>query len=73
MTDNKVYLTTEKRSLWVLQAGRKCRVLAEIDLPYGMSVSPVAADGNLYVATHHNLYKITAGAAGSASRDRSES
>ncbi|KPJ75875.1 MAG: hypothetical protein AMS14_02910 [Planctomycetes bacterium DG_20] len=58
VADGKVYVTTEKRTLWVFQAGRQKRVLATVKLPYKTSASPVAANGVLYIASHRRFYAV---------------
>jgi len=56
VADGKVYVTTTAGRVWVLAAGRKKRVLAEVRMPGRIYASPVAANGRLYIATERNLF-----------------
>jgi outer membrane protein assembly factor BamB len=57
--DGKVYLGTEKKKLWVFQAGKKKKILNRISLLEKMSNTPITANGILYVATGRYLYAVT--------------
>jgi len=58
VADGKVYYGTDRRDLWVLAAGRTKKVLAHIDLGAGMSNTPAAAAGRLYIASDGTLYAV---------------
>ena len=60
--DGKVYLGTEKKELWVFQAGREKKILNRIRLLEKMSNTPITAGGILYLATGRYLYAVTADA-----------
>jgi outer membrane protein assembly factor BamB len=60
VADGKVYLGT-KKSLQVLAAGRKEKLLGEIHLGSPIMCTPVAANGVLYVASQKYLWAVQAG------------
>ena len=57
---SKVYFATRRGELLTFSASREKRLLAEVNLGAGVSATPVAANGTLYVATMTHLYAITA-------------
>jgi outer membrane protein assembly factor BamB len=61
VADGKVYVGS-KKSLQVLAAGRKEKLLAEIHLGSPIMCTPVAANGVLYVASQKYLWAVKAGA-----------
>ncbi|MBT3198834.1 MAG: PQQ-binding-like beta-propeller repeat protein [Phycisphaerales bacterium] len=58
--DGKVFLGTENSELWVLQTGKKKKVLNKIKLLEKMANTPTVANGVLYIATGRYLYAISA-------------
>jgi outer membrane protein assembly factor BamB len=58
VVDNKVFLGTEKRDFWILQAGRKKRILNRIRFPDRIYNTPVIAKGVMYIATERYLYAV---------------
>ena len=50
VADGKVYLGTQRGELWIVVAGRQLKVLSRNRLPGGISCSPIAANGTLFVA-----------------------
>ena len=61
VADGKVYLGTEKGDLWVLAAGKECKVLSRIRMGCPVYATPIVADGVLYVASQKRLYAVQAG------------
>jgi outer membrane protein assembly factor BamB len=57
VADGKVYAGTENNLLWVLKAGKDKRVLSRIRLK-SAPITPVAADGVLYIPTQQSLTAI---------------
>ncbi len=57
VADEKVYLPTEKH-LNVLAAGTKPKLLSQIDLGAPSWVTPVAANGTLYIASRNRLWAV---------------
>jgi len=62
LADGKVYVTTRGRRVWVLAAGRRKKVLGEVQLDSPIHASPIAANGRLYIATEKYLYAVEQGA-----------
>jgi outer membrane protein assembly factor BamB len=58
VADNKVYLGTGTRKLWVLKPGKRLEVISEIPMRDPVLSSPVAANGVLYVMTNKHLYAV---------------
>ncbi len=56
--DGKVYIGTENRDFWILQAGKEKKVLAKIRLKQPMYTTPIAANGVLFFATQKYLYAL---------------
>jgi outer membrane protein assembly factor BamB len=61
VADGKVYLGTEKGDLWVLAAGKECKVLSRIRMGCPVYATPIVADGVLYIASQKRLYAVQAG------------
>lgn len=57
VADGKIYLPTEK-GLHILAAGKKIRLLSQIDLGTRSWATPVAANGTLYVAARNYLWAL---------------
>lgn len=57
VADGKVYLATEKH-LNVLAAGKEMKLLSRIDLGAASWVTPVAANGVLYIASKNYLWAV---------------
>jgi len=51
VADGKVYLGTEKGDLWVLAAGKECKVLSRIRMGCPVCATPIVANGVLYVTS----------------------
>ena len=56
--DGKVFMGTENGDLFVVAAGKKHREPVTIDMRLSLKVSPVAANGRLYVTNGAMLYAI---------------
>jgi len=54
VADGKVYVATENLTLWILRAGKQKEVLSRNPLP-AITLTPVAHDGILYLATQRTL------------------
>lgn len=61
VADGKVYVGTENSFLWTLKAGREKQVLSRTKLK-SPPMTPVAADGALYIPTQLHLAAIPGGA-----------
>ena len=59
VADGKVYLATEK-NLIVLAAGKQMKLLSRIDLGSASWVTPVAANGVLYITSKNDLWAVQA-------------
>ncbi len=57
--DGKLYLGTDRRMFYVLQAGREPKILSEIEMPGPMYAGAVAANGTLFVPCNGFLYAVT--------------
>ena len=55
--DGKVYVSTEDRLLWILQAGRQKQVIAR-SRTQSMGVTPVSHGGRLYFPTQLRLFAL---------------
>ena len=62
--DGRVYLTSEEGETVVLEAGRKCTVLARNKLGELCRASPAVSRGRIFIRTDQTLYAI-----GAQSRD----
>ena len=60
VADGKVYFATRRGEFLTFAASREKRLLAEVNLGAGVSATPVAANGTLYVATMTHLHAISA-------------
>ena len=58
VADDKVFVGTEKRDFWIMQAGKKKRVLNKIRFPDKIYNTPVIANGVMYIATERYLYAV---------------
>ena len=58
VADGKLYVGTQRGTLWVLAAGRDKRVLASVDMGDHLYTTPIAANGVLCVATMSRLYAL---------------
>ena len=58
VADGKVYAGTKKGEFLILAADKEKKVLATVRLDSGISGTPVAANGVIYVATQSKLYAI---------------
>ncbi len=56
--DDKLFVGTEKRDFWIVQAGSEKKVLNRIRFPHRIYNTPVVANGVMYVATERYLYAI---------------
>jgi len=56
--DNKLFLGTEKRDFWIVQASSEKKVLSRIRFPHRIYNTPIIANGVMYVATERYLYAI---------------
>jgi len=57
--DGKVYVGTERGTLWILKAGREKQVLSTVSMRSPVYTTPVAVGGVLYVASHRYLYALS--------------
>lgn len=57
VADGKVFMPTHK-GLWIFAEGDAPKVLGHIDLGTPMLVSPVVANGTLYIASKANLWAV---------------
>ena len=58
VTDGKLFVGTEKRDFWIMQAGKQKKVLNKIRFPDKICNTPVVANGVMYVTTERYLYAI---------------
>jgi outer membrane protein assembly factor BamB len=58
--DGKVYVNVEAGEVAVLEAGRKMKLIAKVDMEPTMHGTPVVANGVLYLATSSKLFAIAA-------------
>jgi outer membrane protein assembly factor BamB len=58
--DGKVFIGNDKNRLLVFQHGREKKLLAQIDMKGKVRVTPVVANGVLYVVAEGTLYAIAA-------------
>ncbi len=59
VADDKVFVGTEEKMLWVFQTGRTAQVLSKTRLQT-VPITPAAADGVLYLPTQTKLTALTA-------------
>jgi len=57
VADGKVYVSTERRNLWVLKAGREKQVLS-CSRVRSEAITPVYEDGVLYLPTQRRLFAV---------------
>ena len=55
--DGKVYISNEKKLLWVLKAGREKEVISRCRLK-SVAITPVVHDGIFYLPTQRRLFAI---------------
>jgi len=58
VADGKLYLGTDRRMFYVLQAGREPKILSEIEMPGPIFAGPTAANGTLFVPGNGFLYAV---------------
>lgn len=58
VADDKIFVGTEKRYLWIMQAGKKKIILNKIRFPHKIYNTPIVANGMMYIATERYLYAI---------------
>jgi outer membrane protein assembly factor BamB len=58
VADGKVYVGTRRGVLWVLAASREKKVISSTQLDSGVTGTPVAANGILYITTERKLYTL---------------
>lgn len=56
--DGKVYLGTDEGTVFVFEAGKQKKLLAENEMGGRVRATPVAANGTLFVMTENKLYAI---------------
>jgi outer membrane protein assembly factor BamB len=56
--DGKVYQGGESGDITIFEAGKKGKVIRQVDMEGGVLGTPVAAGGVLYIATGSKLYAI---------------
>lgn len=61
--DGKVYIGDEDGDVAVLQAGKKMKLLNEVNMGAAVYTTPVAHDGTLYVVSRRRLFAIEEGIA----------
>lgn len=57
VVDGKVYISTERNTLWILKAGREKKVLFRSRLK-SMAITPAVQDGIFYVPTQRRLFAL---------------
>ena len=58
VADGKVFVGTEDRDFWIIQAGKQKKILNKIRFPAKICNTPVIANGVMYVTTERYLYAI---------------
>ena len=58
VADGKIYIGTNRRMFYVLQAGREAKMLAEIEMPDAMHAGATAANGTLFIPGNGFLYAV---------------
>lgn len=58
IADDKIFVGTEKRDFWILQADPDMELLSKIRLPHKIYNTPIVANGVMYIATERYLYAI---------------
>ena len=56
--DDKIFVGTEKRDFWIIQAGKEKKVLNKILFPHKIYNVPIIANSVMYIATERYLYAI---------------
>jgi len=60
VADGKVYVATRRGELFIFEASRGKKLLAQVNFGSPISATPVAANGTLYIATMKDLYAVKA-------------
>jgi outer membrane protein assembly factor BamB len=55
---NKVYFATDDGDVWVFAAGKDKKLLQQVEMSGPIRVTPIYANGTLYVMTNSTLYAI---------------
>lgn len=63
VADGKVYIGDEDGDVAVLQAGRKMKLLNEVNMGAAVYTTPVAHDGTLYIVSRRKLFAVQEGIA----------
>ena len=58
VADGKVYVGTRRGVLWVMAASREKKAISSAQLDSGVTGTPVAANGILYITTERKLYAL---------------
>ena len=58
VADGKVFIGNRRKTVFVFDAKKQKKVLAEIKLDAPIEASPTTANNTLYIATHRTLYAI---------------
>jgi outer membrane protein assembly factor BamB len=58
VVDGKMYIGTRKGDFYVFEASREKKLLHTVEFGVGISATPVAANGALYVSTMRELYAL---------------
>ncbi len=58
VADGKVIIGNRRKKVFIFDAKKQKKVLAEIKLDGPIDASPIAANNTLYIATHRTLYAI---------------
>ncbi len=58
IADGKVYIGTRRGDFWVFRFSREKELLSRVQLDSGISATPVAANGVLYIATQTRLLAL---------------
>ena len=58
VADDKIFVGTEKRDFWIMQAGKRTKILNRIRFPHRIYNTPIIANSVMYIATERYLYSI---------------
>ena len=58
VADDKIFVGTEKRDFWIMQAGKRTKILNKIRFPHRIYNTPIIANSVMYIATERYLYSI---------------
>ena len=56
--DGKVYLSDEDGDVRILEAGKEKKLISEVNMGSSVYVTPVAANGMLFMANRNQLFAI---------------